>query len=197
MLQLILVRHGETVGNKENYFYGRLNYPLTKKGINQAELVSNKLKGLAITRFYSSTLGRCIQTAEIIKKHHSGTEHIISSEIDEMNFGDWEGKKTDIIKKNYKVNWEEWNKDWWNSRINGGETAHEVYLRVSTFLDKVLNSYNDGNIVVVGHLSCIKFTIIKLLNLKNDFFHKIRIEPGKITTICIEYGNSVLTKLND
>ena len=65
-MQLVIVRHGETEWNVQNKAIGQLDSPLTPKGIQQAHAIADRLRRLSFTTFYSSDLGRAVQTATII-----------------------------------------------------------------------------------------------------------------------------------
>ena len=69
-LRFIIVRHGETVWNKEDRIQGHINIDLTEKGIEQAKSNAETLKGEKIDAIYSSDLSRAIVTTEHINKYH-------------------------------------------------------------------------------------------------------------------------------
>ncbi|MGL5317102.1 MAG: 2,3-diphosphoglycerate-dependent phosphoglycerate mutase [Bacteroidales bacterium] len=68
MYTLILVRHGESLWNKENRFTGWTDVDLSEKGILEAHTAGRKIKetGLPIDVIYTSVLKRAIKTAYII-----------------------------------------------------------------------------------------------------------------------------------
>lgn len=70
MGSLILVRHGESIANKENIYTGWTDSPLTKLGVNQAkeagEALRNNFKG-NIYSYHTSVLQRAIKTSYIIQ----------------------------------------------------------------------------------------------------------------------------------
>ena len=43
-MKVVLIRHGESIANFENYWTGWLDVPLTKKGEEQAKAAGNKIK---------------------------------------------------------------------------------------------------------------------------------------------------------
>lgn len=57
MLQVYLVRHGETQWNAERRIQGQSDSPLTAKGEQQAMQVATRAKELGITHIISSDLG--------------------------------------------------------------------------------------------------------------------------------------------
>lgn len=67
-MKLILVRHGESEANFQNYWTGWLDVDLTEKGIEQAKKAGKKIKDadLFIDVAYESVLKRSIKTAKMI-----------------------------------------------------------------------------------------------------------------------------------
>jgi probable phosphoglycerate mutase len=65
-MRLILIRHGESVGNLENRLQGHEDYELTPRGERQAELTAQRLLKEGTTAIYSSPLRRALATAEVI-----------------------------------------------------------------------------------------------------------------------------------
>lgn len=65
-LALYIIRHGETLANREGIIQGQSESPLSDLGLAQAELVRNALADVAWWWVVSSDLGRCKSTAEII-----------------------------------------------------------------------------------------------------------------------------------
>eukprot|EP01052_Picozoa_sp_SAG31_P000420 SAG31_NODE_12_length_38498_cov_21.161671_36_plen_192_part_00 len=65
-LALYIVRHGETLANREGIIQGQSESPLSDLGLAQAELVHNALADEEWWWVVSSDLGRCRSTAEII-----------------------------------------------------------------------------------------------------------------------------------
>jgi 2,3-bisphosphoglycerate-dependent phosphoglycerate mutase len=65
---ITFLRHGESVGNAEERFQGRADYPLTEKGREQARVRAERwlAEGVRFDRCISSPLLRARQTAEIV-----------------------------------------------------------------------------------------------------------------------------------
>ncbi|MBN2175908.1 MAG: 2,3-diphosphoglycerate-dependent phosphoglycerate mutase [Bacteroidales bacterium] len=68
MLKLVLIRHGESVWNKENKFTGWTDVPLSEKGVQEALDAGRLLKekGFNFKLAYTSYLTRAIKTLWII-----------------------------------------------------------------------------------------------------------------------------------
>ena len=92
MLQVYLVRHGETQWNAERRIQGQSDSPLTAKGEQQAMQVATRAKELGITHIISSDLGRTRRTAEIIAQA-CGCDIIFDSRLREVKYGCTGNKK--------------------------------------------------------------------------------------------------------
>ena len=67
-MQLILIRHGETLWNKEDRVQGRSDIELSPVGIEQARLLALSLKDQPIGSIHASPLKRALKTAQIINE---------------------------------------------------------------------------------------------------------------------------------
>lgn len=90
-MNIYILRHGETNGNKAGRIQGSTDIPLrirhelakiTRDGIEK--------EGLQFDIIYASPLSRARKTAEIVRGTHT-TEIVIDDRIVEMNFGKAEG----------------------------------------------------------------------------------------------------------
>ena len=187
-----MVRHGETIWNRERKYQGQSDIPLTDEGRIQARSLSERLKDEKIDVIYSSDLGRTIETAEIIAEHH-GLEVVPAALMRELSFGIWEGMTYDEIIKKWAEEYNKWQDDPYNEKPPEGETLSELCERVSKFLMKAAQDHPDGRILVVSHAGPIRAILSVLLNLKQDFFWKFKISNTSLTVI--EYNG--LKQLSD
>src|SRR5437867_13331408 len=65
-MRLLLIRHAESQGNLERRLQGRREFPLTMRGVEQAQGLAERLVTLPVSALYSSPVGRAMQTAEVI-----------------------------------------------------------------------------------------------------------------------------------
>jgi broad specificity phosphatase PhoE len=74
-MKLFLIRHGESIANKEGHRQGNsdewTDTNLTELGLDQAKLVGERLSNEKIDRVYVSSYKRARQTAEAITNHHT------------------------------------------------------------------------------------------------------------------------------
>ena len=66
MIQLILIRHGQTQWNREGRWQGQADPPLNALGRRQARRAALELRGARLDHLYSSDLRRAMETAHII-----------------------------------------------------------------------------------------------------------------------------------
>lgn len=69
-IQLILMRHGQSLWNKKNLFTGWVDVPLSTKGIEEALEGGERIKHLPIDAVYTSSLCRAQVTAFLALSRH-------------------------------------------------------------------------------------------------------------------------------
>ena len=89
---LILVRHGESTGNADGLLLGRIDSPLTARGLEQARSLADTVAGA--DRLISSPLARARDTADALG---TGLPVEIDERWVEVDYGEYDGRKlTDI-----------------------------------------------------------------------------------------------------
>ena len=68
--RFLLIRHGESIWNKDSKFTGWTNIPLTNKGRKEASKISQTLihYNLCPNIIFTSVLDRAIETSNLIQK---------------------------------------------------------------------------------------------------------------------------------
>ena len=90
-MKLYFVRHGETLWNTMGIFQGIKNSPLTEFGKEQTRKLKESLKDIKFTHFYSSPLGRALETINILTEDRPQAKIEIIPEFREINMGEVEG----------------------------------------------------------------------------------------------------------
>ena len=158
-MKLIIVRHGETLGNASGIIEGHLHGKLSQKGIEQAKKLALRLKEESINHIFCSDLTRAIETLKEIKIYHSKVPLLITKNLRETFFGSWEGKSREEagFKEGYKP-----------PLPQDAETREELYNRAKTFLQEITEKYNDKTILLVTHNATIKALITALNNKTHE-----------------------------
>ncbi|MBO0452158.1 histidine phosphatase family protein [Candidatus Enterococcus murrayae] len=189
-MRIYLIRHGETEYNRRRLFYGKSDISLNETGIEQANWLAEKFKeGKIDAVIYTSSLRRTIETAKLIFPN----QPIISLEdLDEKDFGLWEGMSADQINTEYPVEWEKW-------LLSPFEYTPKNAEKFSVFQNRVLSCFNDllqkkEDFVLVGHLGVLR-TILKTYFSELNFW-EIDLEQGNYTVMESENSRFKIIKWN-
>ncbi|PJI10286.1 alpha-ribazole phosphatase [Clostridium sp. CT7] len=193
MLEITLVRHGETVSNSEGRYLGWTDVDLNEKGINQAKKVSSKLKNKKFDIIMSSPLKRARHTAEIIRNDNI----IYDDDLKEINFGSWDNLSYKEIEKGYPEECKSWGEDWKNFIFPDGEGVLQMYKRASNFIDKLKAEHKNGSILIVTHGGIIRSITAYLLNMGLEGYWHFAVDNGSITRIKITDDYTVLCAFNN
>lgn len=98
---ITLIRHGETIWNKDHRLQGRKNISLSARGIEQAHEMAEALKSFPIDFIGASPLTRTQQTASIIAKALNVPSRILEG-LKPRSYGPWEGKSIAGIREDHK-----------------------------------------------------------------------------------------------
>ncbi len=166
MLELLLIRHGQTDWNASHLVMGRRPIPLNEVGVKQAEDLSQYLKNADLSAIVSSPVKRAHQTAEIIAKRHDGIEIQIDDGLAEIDYGDWIGRSFDEVAGENQELWQLYHEDPTEVELPGGERMADVTKRVSKTLEDIRERYEDGRIALVSHADVIKVALLNLLSME-------------------------------
>ncbi len=105
-MELVLVRHGTTLWNKERRYLGHADLGLLSGAEQELKTLQKKLQGHSFARIYCSDLLRCRQTLQIILPESALTSEcslsamppIMERRLRELHFGEWDGKTYDMLK---------------------------------------------------------------------------------------------------
>lgn len=197
MTKIILVRHGETIWNRELRYQGHQDVPLSEKGREQAIKLRERLAAEKIDAFYASDLSRALETAGIIARHH-GQEVLPVPELRETNFGRWEGMTYNEIIAAYSEEMQKWREDPLANRIPGGETLQEVADRCMAGINRIIARHPDQTVLVAAHGGTIRVVVSSILGL--DLRNYWKIKQDNVAVNIIEFYDNhraIICLLND
>jgi len=153
ILRIVLLRHGESVANKDRIIQGHADYPLTEKGISEAKDAAKILKSQYgfFDKIYSSDLIRATETARIVSSEFDNIEVIFDNRLREFDLGIFSNRATasltqeekDLIDNTYI------NHDF---QIPEGESLNNMKKRISEALNSIINQIDSkSTILIVGH----------------------------------------------
>ncbi|HAV1368496.1 TPA: histidine phosphatase family protein [Vibrio parahaemolyticus] len=192
--RIFVLRHGETEFNADKKLQGHCNSSLTSKGSGQARRVGTTLKQYVENRpfrVYSSTLGRALQTSQIVCEELNYSYENLNKEprLKEFSLGEWEQRTIPSLEQEIPNLLAQ--NDWYLQAPNC-ETYESVRERLSSWLSDVAH---DEDIVVVSHgltgivlrglLLGMDYTQVWQQDLPQDAFFII--EDGRITRVnCLD-----------
>ena len=196
-MQIILVRHGETIANKAQLVLGTSDVPLTEVGRNQAKAAAQKISSMETspTILFSSPYRRAKETAGYIS-NVTGLNPIFIDGLKEMNSGEMEGIKASEMNDKYPEYMKRWRRDHSTARPPGGETLGEVHSRAWKSILKIFDEYNESLVVVVAHLFPIQGILCNVLGMKSNNFEKLVIDLGSLSSIEIQHNSYRLLRMN-
>ncbi len=195
MTDVIFVRHGESIMNKEKLFCGWTDSQLTDKGRNQAMEVAKKLKKEKMDLIISSDLKRCLDTARIINGNNN-SNILLETGLRELNFGQWEGLSYEDIKIKYPKEAKGWEQDYIDFPIPKGESLRMMYTRANKAFEKLIRDNSGKNILIVSHAGIIRGILSKQICGNIEGYWKFKIINCGIVRMEFVDGFSVLKGIN-
>lgn len=169
-MKIYFIRHGETVWNTLKIFQGSSNSPLTEKGREQAKKLGEKLKDTEFSNFYSSPLGRTIETSKLIIGDRDIKIEFID-EFKEISVGRMEGAPREEFEREFPGQFHNFffNPKDYDPAPYGGESFPQLIERVERGLKKITENHKKNDVVVViTHGMTLKaiFKVIKNISLE-------------------------------
>ena len=207
-MKLVLLRHGESVWNKENRFTGWTDVDLSEKGVKEAENAGKLLKdkGYTFDVSFTSILKRANRTLEIVlKEMNLNIPVYYSYRLNERHYGALQGLNKDEMRKkfgdeqvhiwrrSYDVRPPELSKD--DERYPGNDpkykdlTPEELPLTecLKDTLERVIPYYNNEikkhlenkeNVLVVAHGNSLRSIIKYIENISDEDIMNVEIPTG-------------------
>lgn len=185
LLNLYLVRHGEAKHNADMRFVGSLDEDLTETGRKQIERLYGYFENINLDDIYISERKRTRTTAQLIKP---GSCYITDKRLNEANFGIFENKTYEEISRLYPEESRQWEMNWQDYRIPGGDSTRELFDRVKGFIREI-EVKKCENIMVVSHGGIIKLFYCCILGNNLDLYWNFSCHNGQVSLLKYEYGN--------
>jgi len=194
--QLFIVRHGETDFNRQNIVQG--------SGVDKELNALGRLQAQQFYEYYHQIPFQHIFTSSLIRTHQSveafinnGIKHSILPELNEISWGDFEGKlQTPEQKAIYLETVNMWNNGDLQAKITNGESPIEMQERQKIALNQIINTEEEVLLICMHGRAMKSFLCLMLgesLTKMEQFHH---------TNLCLyhlEYDGTTfkLLKSND
>lgn len=158
MRRIVLVRHGETVGESKIRFHGSMDVELSEEGRAQMRAARAKLDGERFDLVVASPLKRAWCSAWALG---GGAPVQLESDFREIHFGRWEGLTREEIKATDPILFEDWEKRAAGFEYPNGEKRAAFDARIAAALQRLIERPENSALVVV-HKGVIRTIVEKL-----------------------------------
>jgi len=141
--RILLIRHGQTAGNKRRYV-GWDDPPLDETGVAQAHAVAALLADERIDAVYASPLGRALATAQPLAACH-GLPVQVRAELKEIDYGACQG----LLKNERPLRLRQQHRE---VPLPNGESLLDVDRRIRRLIASLQGDLDAGrHLALVGH----------------------------------------------
>ena len=141
-MKIYFAAHATTTDNEAGLASGWKNVGLSELGIKQAKQLGFRFSGIKLDAICCSDLIRAIDTVKIAFEDKIPV--IIDKRLREVNYGDYEGKKSEVVAP--------LKKECINKPFPNGESYEQAMVRLHEFYNDLKKRYKDNEtILVVGH----------------------------------------------
>lgn len=186
-MRLVLIRHAHSQSNASGVLSGRLpNIHLSEKGIKQSQQLSERLGNFAVAQLRVSPMERCFETIspwlnEVVLKNSPDFEPIIDPSLNEVDYGDWSGKK--LISLARKKEWRTVQESPSRMYFPGGEGIAQMQSRAMSVVHELAKLPDSKTAVIVSHGDVIKSIVASALGTHLDEFQRIIIDPASVSVL--------------
>jgi len=157
--RIVLVRHGETVGDSRIRFHGSGDVALSDEGRSQMREAACRLRKEIFDLVVASPLQRSWEAAWIVS---GGAPVRLEADLREVHFGRWEGLTKEEIEASDPILYADWQGKVAGFEYPSGELRADFCARVERSLSGIMESGASSALLVV-HKGVIRVLAEKLL----------------------------------
>lgn len=194
--RLFLIRHGETLANREFRYIGSRDDALSDAGEQQAAQLAAALEPLPLAAVYSSPLQRAHNTALAIAALHKLAVQT-TNELRECDFGAWEGlSRAEVLARSPEDArlLQAWEQDATIASPNG-ESFASMQQRVSAYVEQLALTHAGQALALVSHVGPIKVLLAAALEAPISASFRIFLDPATISVVDWQAGGRTLVRL--
>jgi len=197
--EIWLIRHGESIGNREKIYQGQNDLPLSSEGHHQSELLATRLAGLhrlhPFSAIYSSDLQRAWQTA-LPCAQTINLPVQPNSALREIDVGAWSGLTFVEIQRRFP---EEWAASYPvmdpECVRGGGESYRQAQQRAVAALCQIVDTHPGERVLVFFHGGVLQAVLTHVLQLPLPNKRFLHTANTSISRLRLTTSNGGLTGL--
>ena len=196
-MKIYLIRHGQTDWNLEGKIQGRHDVSLNETGSKQAELLAMGMDKRPVVQIFSSRQKRALETVQAVGRRQHVAVTVIDG-LEEVEFGEWEGKTWDEISREYPEEFKVWCTEPAEIVPPGGESRPQIYRRIGNALKEILRR-SRGDIAIVSHGAALAYMVSIMLEKELGDHDEIIVKNASISTVEYdrETGKFHMAEAND
>lgn len=182
MSTVFLVRHAVTAQTSTKLVGRTAGVHLSDRGVEQAEVVAERLTTAKLTALYSSPLERALETAQVIGRR-VGLEAQARDGLNEIEYGSYTNRSFATLRRT-KL----WSRlERWPSavRFPGGENLREAQARSVDEIESLCVRHPKEFICCVTHADVVRLAVAHYLGLHIDLFQRIVVAPASLSVISL------------
>jgi broad specificity phosphatase PhoE len=198
-MNLLLIRHGESVANTEGRLQGQMDSPLTKQGREQAHALARRLvrERWPVSSIYSSDLCRAADTAAILGAALQAPV-LLDERLREYDVGVLAGLTRADIEQQYPELWRMSRQSPIWHAVPGEEGNEAFSQRITSVLDDIRSTHEDEQVIaVVSHGRTLGMMLMYLLGIDLGRRTPFRFGNVSLTVVEVRPHANVLACLND
>ena len=197
--ELWLIRHGESIGNRDRIYQGQNDLPLSPDGEQQAALLAQRLAALHLLRpfsaLYSSDLQRAWQTA-LPCAQAINLPIRPSPALREIDVGGWSGLTFAEIASRFPEEWAAAYPVMDPERVRGGgESYRQAQQRAVASLCAIVAAHPGQRVLVFFHGGVLQAVLAHVLQLPLPNKRFLRTANTSISRLRLTTDNDNLTGL--
>jgi len=170
---ITLLRHATTTHNEHpKRFQGRLDVPLSCKGMSDAKRLSDQFAW--VRQCTTSPLSRCLQTIDGLCLSDNITKST-DPRLVEIDVGSWAGRYATEVAKNDERLYRRWLSHPETTRPGGGESLPSMQTRVLSAIDELTKQHDIDRHLIVTHGGPIRIVALGLQKRSLNDFHALHI----------------------
>lgn len=180
-----LIRHGEPVGGAK--IRGQSDDPLSELGWQQMRAAVGQQRPWEVV--VSSPLERCRAFAAEVSTQIGAPLHI-DSRLQEIGFGEWEGRSHDELIADDPDRLLRFWTDPQRHAPAGAEPVEQFAQRVAAAFDELVSTHRGQRVLVVCHAGVIRMTLCRVLGFLPTRAFRIKVPYAALTRIQVEHRES-------
>lgn len=187
-----LLRHGQTILNRDIRYRGQRDLPLNRTGRREALAAARALADANVVAVYTSPLARALEVGTAIAAA-AGLEDVEPvDDLLNLDYGRWEGLTRDEARELDPIAWQLYRTDPERARCPGGESLGAAADRVVRALRAIGERHAGQTVAAVSHGVMLRLAVLRIagtittnwqFDLPQDGSITFEIEGGEIRLV--------------